>query len=105
MPIWANAVLIGLIVGLIFGMFVARKSNAEKPVQGGRLGKALHYLGASLFVSTAPTVLVAGVVYHYPLLRNLLLAVGMLASSAVVLLLYAAVEINAEKQRGSTANS
>src|SRR5258705_7391198 len=103
MPTWANAVLIGLTVGLIFGVFVARKSAAEKPIKGGPLGQVLHYLGAALFVSTAPMVLVAGIVYHYPLLSNLLLALGMLASSAVFLLLYAAVELNAEKQsRGTT---
>ena len=97
MPNWANAVLIGLTTGLIFGVFVARKSAAEQPVQGGTLGKALHYLGAALFVSTAPTVLIAGLVYHYPLLSNLLLALAILACSALVLLLFATVEIGAEK--------
>jgi len=105
MPNWSYAVLIGVVIGLIFGYFVARKSIAQQPIHGGTLAKMLHYLGASLFVSTGPTVLIPAAVYHYPIGRTLLLALGMLALAAIALLAFAAVDVSAEQQAKSATTS
>jgi hypothetical protein len=98
MPDWVNPVLIGVAFGLVLGIFVARKSNAEKPVKGGVLAQAAHYLGASLFVSAAPTVLIGAIVYRLPFVNNIVVALGILAMAGISLIIYAAVELSAEKQ-------
>src|SRR5258707_12537716 len=95
MPTWAYAVLIGAIFGLIGGYFVARKSVAEKPLHGGTLATAFHYLGASAFVAAAPTVLVGAVIYRLGFLRDVIFGFGLLAIAAVCLLIYPAVEVQA----------
>src|SRR5262245_24392308 len=95
MPTWAYAVLIGAVIGLIGGYFVAGKSAAEKPLKGGTLGTVFHYLGASAFVAAAPTVLVAAVIYRLGFLRDVILGFGLLAIAAVCLVIYAAVEVQA----------
>jgi hypothetical protein len=91
------ALLIGGILGLIFGFFVARKSAGEKPIKGGTLASAFHYLGASASSATLPTILIGTFIYRLGLGRNVLLAVGLLAVSAVCLLLYAAFEAQASQ--------
>src|SRR5712671_5185887 len=96
MPNWIYAPLIGGIFGLVLGYFVARKSAAEKPIRGGTLGSIFHYLGASAFVSVAPTVLIAAVIYRLGFARDLILAFGMLAVSAVCLLIHAAIEVQSQ---------
>ncbi len=102
MPNWIYALGLGVSVGLVFGVFVARQSAAQQPIVGGRLANVAHYLGAALFVSVAPTVLLAGVLYRYPLLKNLLLALTLLAFSAIALLLHAALELNAAGNKAAT---
>ncbi|MCC7448176.1 MAG: hypothetical protein IT324_12225 [Anaerolineae bacterium] len=89
---WQYALLIGAVIGLLFGILVSRKSIKEKPVQGGPLAKVFHYLGASAFVSTAPTVLVGAIVYKLPFLTDLGLAFGLLATAFILLILYALFE-------------
>jgi|SRR5579859_4715012 len=84
-----NVVLIGSAIGLLLGFFVARKSAAQKPLRGGFPAQAFHYLGASAFVATAPTVLIGAVVMHFGLIRDLLLAAVMLAAAFVLLVAYA----------------
>ena len=96
MPNWVYALLIGGVIGLILGYFVARKSAAEKPIRGGMLASLFHYLGASAFVSVAPTVLIAAVIYRLGFARDLILAIGMLAISAVCLLIHAAFEVQSQ---------
>ncbi len=89
---WQYALLIGGVIGLLFGIFVSRKSIKEKPVQGGPLANVFHYLGASAFVSAAPTVLVGAIVYKLPFLTDLGLAFGLLATAFICLLVYALFE-------------
>ena len=63
---------------------------------GGTLASVFHYLGASAFVSTAPTVLVAAVIYRLGFARDLLLAVGVLCISALCLVIYSAIEVQSQ---------
>ncbi len=87
-----NVILIGSVIGLLLGLFVARKSAAQKPILGGFPAQAFHYLGASAFVATAPTVLIGAVVMHFGLIRDLLLAAVMLGAAFVLLLAYALMD-------------
>src|SRR5476651_637502 len=95
MPHWSIAILCGGAFGLIFGLFVARKSAAEHPIRAGAAAKMFHYLGASIFAATAPTVLIGAVIFHYGLIRDLVLALVMLFSAALLLLIYAVFEVQA----------
>src|SRR5258708_40089960 len=95
MPHWLIAMLCGGAFGLVFGLFVTRKSEAEKPIRGGMPAKVFHYLGASMFVATAPTVLIGAGVFRYGLIRDLALAFAMLSFAALLLLIHAAFEAQA----------
>jgi hypothetical protein len=87
-----NVILIGSVIGLLLGFFVARKSVAQKPIHGGIPAQAFHYMGASAFVATAPTVLIGGAVMHFGLIRDLALAAVMLGMAFVLLVAYAAFD-------------
>src|SRR5258708_33559697 len=87
-----SVVLIGSIIGLVLGFFVARKSAVQRPIHGGFPAQAFHYLGASAFVATAPTVLIGAVVMHFGLIRDLLLAGVMLGMAFVLLVAFAVVD-------------
>lgn len=95
------AVIVGGVLGLLAGIFVARKSAAEKPIRGGVLASLFHYLGASASVTILPTILIGTFIYRLGLVRNLLLAIGMVAVSAVCLLLYAVFESRIGQVRSS----
>src|SRR5260221_5549540 len=96
MPNWVYTLLIGGVIGLILGYFVARKSAAEKPIRGGTLASIFHYLGASAFVSVAPTVLIAAVIYRLGFTRDLILAIRLFAISAACLLIHAALAVQSQ---------
>ena len=96
MPNWVYPPLIGGVIGLILGYFVARKSAAEKPIRGGTVANIFHYLGAAAFVSVAPTVLIAAMIFRLGFARDLILAIGLLAISAVCLLIHAAIEVQSQ---------
>src|SRR5437773_565518 len=93
--------LLGTALGLILGFFVARKSAAEKPIRGGMAASLFHYLGASASVAVLPTILIGTFIYRLGLVRNIALAVGMLAASAICLLLYAVFEAQVDQIKGS----
>ncbi|MEP7289956.1 MAG: hypothetical protein ABI947_29775 [Chloroflexota bacterium] len=97
MPTWLLALCLDVVIGLTLGIFVARRSEAEKPIKGGTLAKVFHFLGATAFMFTAPTVLICAVILRYPLLRNVLIGVGSLACAAIFLLIYAYFEARAAK--------
>ena len=102
---WQIALLIGGAIGLIFGVVVARKSAKEKAIQGGMMARLFHYLGTAAFVAVAPTVLVGSILYKlnfFPrVIRGLGLGFGLLAISALCLIIYAAFEVQATKQKAS----
>jgi hypothetical protein len=77
---------------LIFGYFVASKSNVERPIKGGTVAQVFHYLGAATFVAVAPTVLLNTLVLHIPLLSNVLSALGMLVVAMLCLIVHAVFE-------------
>src|SRR4051794_18982742 len=88
--------LVGGIVGLIMGFFVARKSAAEKPIQGGTLASVFHYLGPAASVGALPTVLNGTFVYRLGLFRDVPLALTMTGASEVCLLAYPYFEAQAK---------
>lgn len=97
MPNWLIALLIGSALGLVFGIFVVRKSAAEKLIQGGPLAAAFHYLGASAFLSAAPTVLIGAILYKLPFVQGVSLALGLLLLAWIFLMLHAVFEVRAAR--------
>jgi hypothetical protein len=53
-----SPILIGLAIGAVAGVFVARSSARKQKIHGGSAAKIFHYLGASAFVSALPTGLI-----------------------------------------------
>src|SRR5260221_11480647 len=92
MPTWTYAVLIGAIVGLIGGYFVARKSVAEKPLRGGTLATVFHYLGASAFCAAAPTVLIGAGFFRLGFRGDVTRGFGCLQIPALARLFYVPAE-------------
>jgi uncharacterized membrane protein len=97
LPNWLITLLIGGALGLIVGVFAARRSAAQKPIKGGPVASVFHYLGASAFIAVAPTVLCGVFVYRLPFLGSVGLGVGLLALVAVCLVVYGVFEVRATR--------
>jgi hypothetical protein len=97
MPNWLIALLIGSALGLVFGIFVARKSIAEKPIQGGTPARILHYLAASAFLAAAPTVLIGAILFKLPFIQGFSLAIGLLMTAWIFLMIHALFEVQAAR--------
>ena len=87
MPI---ALIIGLIFGLLAGVFVARASHRRDPVRGGFIAIACHYLAASS--AAAAPVSVLGTVITRGLLTAVIVAISLTAAMYAFALLYAIAE-------------
>ena len=98
MPNWLIALLIGSSLGLVFGIFVVRKSVAEKPILGGVPARVLHYLGASAFLAAAPTVLIGALVFKLPFIQGVSLAIGLLLAAWIFLMIHALFEVQAARE-------
>jgi hypothetical protein len=88
---WLIAVFIGLVIGLVLGVKIARDSHKRQPVVGGIVGQALHYLACSGLTSVLPFI-IAGIVVGLPFLQLFGTGVGLLALTAVFLVIYALIE-------------
>lgn len=55
---WLLPIGIGVILGLIAGVFAVRASQQKERIHGGTPAKVFHYLGASLFIAAVPSGLI-----------------------------------------------
>lgn len=88
---WLLAVLIGIALGLVIGVKLARDSKKKQGLRGGAASEALHYLACAGIASVLPFVL-AGIVLGLPFLTLLVTGAGFLAIVALALLIFAALE-------------
>ncbi|MHB8626706.1 MAG: hypothetical protein ACYDBJ_08280 [Aggregatilineales bacterium] len=85
---WQIAVLIGGVVGLIVGWWVARKSVQKEALTGGPLGTVLHYLACAAQTAAAPAALVGVILSHdLHLIPRILTGVGLAFSFIAVALI------------------
>lgn len=103
---WQIAVLLGGLVGLLGGIWVARKSAQKEALTGGPLGKAFHYLACAAQTSAVPAALIGVILSHsLPLIPRILTGVGLAAGFIVLALLlltvHALYETLAEGSRRS----
>jgi len=94
---WQIAVLIGGVIGLIGGWWVAHKSAQKEALKGGTVGAVLHYLACAAQTSAAPMALVAVLLAHdlhlFPrILTGVGLALGCLAVAVILLMAHATYE-------------
>ncbi len=85
------ALLVGLVLGGLFAVYVARKSIREEKIYGGALAEVFHFLGVLGFCMTLPTVIAAlvlrgGFGLAFPL------GIGCVVAAFVALLIFAVVE-------------
>ncbi|MBN2303280.1 MAG: hypothetical protein JXQ72_02305 [Anaerolineae bacterium] len=88
---WLLAIIIGAACGLVIGVKIARDSNREQPVLGGLLAQVFHYL-ACAGLTGMPPFIIAGIIVGLSFLKLFGTAVGFLAVTGMLLLIYAAVE-------------
>jgi len=88
------ALLIGILCALVFGSLVARRSSRHEKIYGGAFAHAFHFLGAAAVAGTLPVVL-ACLVLGQGFRVAFPMALSFLVTSAVALLIFAAVERNA----------
>lgn len=56
---WLYVLAIGLVVGLVLGVFMRRESLRRKPVHGGVFAHLFHYLAASTIAGFIPVIFIA----------------------------------------------
>lgn len=98
MDSFLTALAIGIGIGLIAGIFIARRSAREAPIYGGLPALALHYIGASLFVSALPSALTS-LILGRGLLGALTAAFTCVIASLIAFLIFATVEAPARAAR------
>jgi hypothetical protein len=86
-----DALLAGLILGIIFSLYVAPRSLREEKVYGGAAAQVIHYLGVLGFCMTLPTVITAlilrgGFGVAFPL------GIGCVIAAFIALLIFAVIE-------------
>jgi hypothetical protein len=94
---WQLLWLVGIGIGAILGLLVARKSHRTLPITGGSMGHVFHYIACLLIMANAPTALLVTIFLGYGgfltrLLTALPLVFGNLAVAAVCLIGYAMSE-------------
>ena|SRR5579859_3647599 len=99
---WQIAILIGGILGLIGGRWVAVRSAQKEALRGGRVSSVLHYLACAAQTSAAPTALVAAIVsrdlHLVPrILTSVGLALGFIVLALILLVTHAAYETTVAK--------
>ncbi len=87
----ATALLVGLILGSIFAIFVTRRSLREQTVHGGMPANVFHFLGVLGFCMTLPTVIMA-LVLHGGFALAFPLGIGCVVAAFLALLIYALFE-------------
>lgn len=88
---WLLAVLIGVAVGFVLGIKIARDSNKKQPVRGGSVAQTLHYLACAGMSSVLPFVL-AGIILGVKFLALFATGLGLLAVTMTLLLIEAMIE-------------
>ncbi|MDL1899252.1 hypothetical protein FBR02_00600 [Anaerolineae bacterium CFX9] len=88
---WYVPVMIGAVVGVIAGYFVARKSAREQKIHGGAPARALHYLGAAVF-SGMPITSILTILMGGGFVRAVVTGFAIVGVSMVIFILFALVE-------------
>jgi uncharacterized YccA/Bax inhibitor family protein len=86
-----DALLAGLILGILFSLYVAPRSLREEKIYGGAAAQVFHYLGVLGFCMTLPTV-IAALVLHGGFGVAFPLGIGCVLVAFVFLLIFAVIE-------------
>lgn len=89
--------LLGLTCGLIIAYFVARKSEARRPLKGGLPARIFHYLGAAFLVAVGPMILIGGIGFRLQFAQSASLCFGFLAFGFMMLMVHAFFELQSGK--------
>lgn len=103
-----QALMIGIAIGAVLGIFIARQSTRKNSIHGGILAQMFHFLGVVAISSTFPTV-ISGLIIGTGFLPAVVMALSLFVGGFVLLLGYAVFEKPArdqlpqEEDRGWTA--
>ena len=85
------AVVIGLGLGVVFSIYVRRKSILEEKIYGGIMSEVFHYLGVLGFCMTLPTV-ISATILRSGFLPSVALGFGCVILAFLCLLVFAVIE-------------
>ena len=91
MSIPATALLVGLVLGSLFAVYVTRRSLREEKGYGGAAAQVFHFLGALGFCMTLPTVITA-LILHGGFALAFPLGIGCVLAAFAALLIFAVIE-------------
>ncbi len=86
-----TSLLIGIVGGLILGVFTTRESLRRQPVRGGWPAHLLHYLGASSITGALPAGL-ASLFGGLGIGLTVILTVGFMVAGLIALMLCSILE-------------
>jgi len=90
------SIVLLVMIGVLGGGYIARKSHQKEKVQGGSIGRASHFLASAILVTTAPAVLCSATFLHPQFLGEVVIAgvnLTPLAHALVVALLMVVVAL------------
>jgi len=91
MGIVEKALLVGLVLGGLFAIYVARRSLQQEKVYGSILSKVFHFLGVLFFCMTLPTVITV-LILHGGFGVAFPVGIGCVAASFLALAVFAVFE-------------
>lgn len=88
---WYIPVMIGAVVGVIAGWFVARRSAKDEPIYGGTPARVLHYLGSAVF-SGMPVTSILTILMGGGFVRAVVTGFAIVGVSLAIFIVFAIVE-------------
>jgi len=98
---WFIALLIGIALGLLLGIKIARSSKKAEPILGGLPAEIFHSLACSSLSSGLPFI-IAGLIVGLHFLALFGTGIGLIGVTALLLLIYAVVERGARAAKQTT---
>jgi hypothetical protein len=92
---WVYVILIGLVIGLVLGIFLRRESIKRKPVYGGMSAQLFHYLACSTMAGLIPVIFIA-LFSKLHILRVIATGASFSLSTLLLLLVFAVFESQAK---------
>ena len=88
---WLYVLLIGLVIGLVLGVFMRRESAKRKPIYGGVPAEFFHYIACSTMSGLVPVIFVA-LFAEMPFLRIAGSGISFSLSTLILLMIFAFFE-------------
>src|SRR5688572_21094454 len=97
-----TALLVALVIGVIGGYFISRRSAKHEKIYGGGIPAAFNYIASAAMIALAPSVLCSSIVLRNELGFTVLMIVGIFVTGIASSMIFAFFENNPRKTALST---